>query len=246
MRLTSWTMAVFLAATPFCFAQSNRQSIPAQTTSGTGFTGAPYSGKETTVTEKILTDGTRTTETFVQLLWRDAEGRTRTEHIQHTDAGEEYRSVIITDPIGGVYLKWTIGLESAKKVMHIWPVAPHQRVTAPPPTGQPRTTQSDASQPGFHSETLPPQQINGVDAEGTRSCRTIQMDEESSHRVIEVTNENWISPDLRIVVRHIHDDPRTGRETTDLTDVVRGDPDPSLFQPPAGYQVVDHRQQGPQ
>jgi hypothetical protein len=68
MRLTSWTMAVFLAATPFCFAQSNRQSIPAQTTSGTGFTGAPYSGKETTVTEKILTDGTRTTETFVQLL----------------------------------------------------------------------------------------------------------------------------------------------------------------------------------
>jgi hypothetical protein len=246
IRVASWSIAVLLATAPVFFAQSTPQLIPLQTTSGKGFTGAPYSGKQTTVNEKILTDGTRTTETFVQLLWRDAEGRTRTEHIQHTDAGAEYRSVIITDPVGGVYLKWTIGLESAKKVTHIWPVTTAQRVTASPPASQPRTKQGDAPRPGFQSETLPAQQINGVDAEGTRWSRTIHMDEESSHRVIEVTNENWVSPDLRIIVRHIHDDPRTGRDTTEVTDVVRGDPDPSLFQLPAGYQVVDHRQQNPQ
>jgi hypothetical protein len=56
-----------------------------------------------------------------------------------------------------------------------------------------------------------------------------------------VINELWTSPDLRIIIRHNMDDPRTGTSTTNLTEVVRGDPDPSLFQPPEGYAVADHR-----
>jgi hypothetical protein len=128
--------------------------------------------------------------------------------------------------------------------MHIWPVTHVQRVMAPllasRPSAKPGVT---VSRPDFQSEILAPQEINGLYAEGSRWVRTIRLTEESTKRVIEVSNENWISPDLKIIVRHIHDDSRTGRTATDVTDVVRGESDPALFQAPQGYQVVDHRLQ---
>ena len=137
MRLASWSIATLLALAPVSFAQSTPQPVPLQTTSGTGFTGAPYSGKETTV--KVLADGTTLT-TFVEYLWRDAEGRTRRDLIRHDDAGEQYRDVIITDPVGGFYLKWEEGNPSARQVVNIWPVTPAQRVTTPPASAPPMPT----------------------------------------------------------------------------------------------------------
>lgn len=247
MRIASWFIAVLLTLAPVSIAQSapvaqqagvRRTAIPLQTTSGTGFSGAPYSGRATTVKEEVLTDGTRITETFVELLWRDAEGRTRRELIRHADSGAEYRSIIITDPVGGKYLKWNDNEEAASRVVSIWPVAPNQRVTAPPsPVNQGKVE----TRPDFRNEILTPQEINGVYAVGSHWVRSIRLEGEISNRVIEVTNELWISPELRIIMRHIHDDPRTGKEDTEVTEVVRGDPDPALFQAPEGYAVVDHR-----
>ena len=244
MHLASWSIAVLLTIAPVSFAQTTRQPVPLQTTSGTGFTGAPYSGKETTV--KVLADGTTLT-TFVEYLWRDAEGRTRRDLIRHDDSGEQYRDVIITDPVGGFYLKWEEGNPSARQIMHIWPVTPAQRVTAPPAAAPPTPPNPAAmvSTPGYKREILTPQYINGVYSEGMRTVHSFRLEGEASNRVIEVTNEMWISPDLRIIVRRIHEDPRSGTETTNVTDVVRGDPDPGLFQPPEGYDVVDHRVQHP-
>jgi len=242
MRLASWSIATLLALAPVSFAQSTPQPVPLQTTSGTGFTGAPYSGKETTV--KVLADGTTLT-TFVEYLWRDAEGRTRRDLIRHDDAGEQYRDVIITDPVGGFYLKWEEGNPSARQVVNIWPVTPAQRVTTPPASAPPMPTNPAAmvSTPNYRREILTRQYITGVYSEGTRTTHTFRLEGESSNRVIEVTNELWISPDLRIIVRRVHEDPRSGTETTNVTDVVRGDPDSGLFQAPDGYDVVDHRGQ---
>ena len=243
MRIALWSVALLVALTHVSFAQSRPEPVPLQTMSGTGFTGAPYSCKETTVKVQTLTDGTTTTETSVELLWRDAEGRTRRHIIRHADSGAEYGSIIITDPVAGIYLKWTTGDEATRRVVSIWPVTPAQRVTAPPPSGPAplATAGSTVSRPDFQREVLPSQDINGVFSEGTRTIRTIRLEGEIGNRVIEVMNELWISPDLKIIVRHIMDDPRTGTSTTNVTDVVRGDPDPSLFQAPEGYQVVDHR-----
>jgi hypothetical protein len=245
MRAATWSFAVCLAFAPVSFAQSRPQPVPLQTTSGTGFSGAPYSGKETTVKVQTLSDGTTTNETFVELVWRDALGRTRREMIRHADSGAEYRSIIITNPVGGIYLKWEEGNPSTRRVVSIWPVTPAQRVTAPPASVAPSPTNpaATASTPDFQREVLPPQEINGVYAEGTRTTRTIRLEGESSGRVIQVTNELWLSPDLKIIVRHIHDDPRSGTETTNVTGVVRGDPDPSLFLAPQGYETADHRVQ---
>jgi hypothetical protein len=167
--------------------------------------------------------------------------------IRHDDSGAEYGSIIITDPVAGIYLKWTSGDETTRRVVSIWPVTHAQRVTAPPASVPPSPANpvSMALMPDFRREVLTPQEINGVYAEGTRTTRTIRLEGESSGRVIHVINELWLSPDLRIIVRHIHDDPQSGTVTTNVTEVVRGDPEPSLFQAPQGYEVVDHRAENP-
>jgi hypothetical protein len=229
-------------------------SSPLQTTSGTGFTGAPYSGTETTVDIKTAADGTRYSNTNVMYLWRDAEGRTRQEHLEKSPSGIEIHSVIITDPIAGVYLKWSYGDESMPKVMTIQPLAERQRVRAPaanqyayattsqyaPSSGAPRSCGNGCT---VETERLAPQAINGVNSFGTRTTRTFKAGtaENGQSLVVTVTNELWISPDLAIIVRHINDDGRTGQSETDVTDVERVDPDPSLFAAPEGYQVRDMR-----
>ena len=216
------------------------QRTPLQTTSGTGFTGAPYSGRETTITEKTLTDGTTTSQTFVTLNWRDDEGRTRREMIRHTASGREYQSVLVTDPVAGVYLKWTAGDDTVQHVVHIWPGPKGTAPIASNPTPSPKAPPAPSPE-GLVRENLPAQTINGVSAEGTRTTRTIRLDEESTNRVIQVVNEIWISPDLKLIVRHISIDPRTGKTTTELTDVVKEIQNPALFRAPDGYSVVDHR-----
>jgi hypothetical protein len=50
--------------------------------------------------------------------------------------------------------------------------------------------------------------------------------------------ETWISTDLKVPVMVRISDPRSGTTTTQLTNVNRTEPDPSLFQAPADYKVV--------
>ena len=244
--------------TSFLFgAACSGQTLPAsplQTTSGTGFTGAPYSGKETSVDVKTAADGTRYTNTYVMYLWRDAEGRTRQERPEKSPSGIDIHSVIITDPVGGVYLKWSYGDESMPKVMTIWPLAERQQVRAPaanqyayatapqytPSSSAPRSCGNGCT---VETDRLSLQPINGIRAFGTRTTRTFKAGtaENGQDLVVTVANEVWLSPDLAIIVCHINEDPRTGRAETDVTDIVPGDPDPSLFAAPEGYEVRDMR-----
>jgi hypothetical protein len=56
-------------------------------------------------------------------------------------------------------------------------------------------------------------------------------------RPIVVVRETWTAPDLAMVVLSINDDPRTGVQTTELTDFDRNEPDPALFNVPEGYAI---------
>jgi len=40
------------------------------------------------------------------------------------------------------------------------------------------------------------------------------------------------------VIRQITDDPQQGKDDLELVTLLRGEPDPALFQPPEGYEVV--------
>jgi hypothetical protein len=92
------------------------------------------------------------------------------------------------------------------------------------------------------TEQLGQQSIEGVLVTGTRTTTTIATGKVGNDRPIVVMHEEWRSPELKIVVKTIDRDPRTGEQTMDLQKLVRTDPDVSLFQAPAGYKVQDMAQ----
>ena len=51
-------------------------------------------------------------------------------------------------------------------------------------------------------------------------------------------NERWYSDDLQALVKSSNNDPRFGLNTYELTNIEQGDPEPALFQPPAGYTIT--------
>lgn len=82
-------------------------------------------------------------------------------------------------------------------------------------------------------ESLGSQVIEGVSAEGVRNTRTIPAGAIGNEKPIVITSETWTSPDLQVVVLSKRTDPRFGETVYKLTDISRGEPDPSLFQPPS-------------
>ena len=81
-------------------------------------------------------------------------------------------------------------------------------------------------------ESLGTQVIEGVTAEGTRVTRTIPAGTIGNEKPLVITAETWRSAELQIVVLSKRSDPRFGETVYKLTDIRRGEPDPSLFQVP--------------
>jgi hypothetical protein len=97
--------------------------------------------------------------------------------------------------------------------------------------------------PGGHekfetkTEELGTRDFEGVSAEGIRKVTTIPAGAIGNERPIEITYERWYSKELDLVVYSKHSDPRFGDQTYRLTNIVRSEPDPSLFTVPTGYKM---------
>lgn len=88
-------------------------------------------------------------------------------------------------------------------------------------------------------ESLGRQNVEGVEAEGTRTTITIAAGAVGNERPIQIVSERWYSPELQTVVMTRHSDPRFGETTYRLTNISRAEPDHSLFEVPAGFSVID-------
>lgn len=97
------------------------------------------------------------------------------------------------------------------------------------------TTNAAQSKYDTKTEQLGSKNIEGVEAEGTRTVTTIPAGAIGNERPIETVYEKWYSKELQMVVMSKRTDPRFGEQTYRLTNIVRNEPDPSLFSVPAGY-----------
>ncbi|HSE18027.1 MAG TPA: hypothetical protein VLB46_13310 [Pyrinomonadaceae bacterium] len=88
-------------------------------------------------------------------------------------------------------------------------------------------------------QDLGKQNIEGVEAEGTRTTITIPAGEIGNERPIEIVSERWYSPELQLVVMTRHSDPRTGETTYKLTNINRAEPAKLLFEVPSDYTIKE-------
>jgi hypothetical protein len=93
-------------------------------------------------------------------------------------------------------------------------------------------------------ESLGSQVIEGVSCEGKRETRVIPAGAIGNERAIEITSETWTSPELHALVLRKRTDPRSGETTYRLTNIKRGEPDPSLFRVPEGFKSVSAEKPG--
>jgi hypothetical protein len=219
----------------------------------------PFSATQTTIREQTLTDGTVIRSSVEVQLWRDSEGRMRAESTLKSKSIDAPQSHIVAvwDPIKRTEISWISGSTRANfaTVLHLPELQLDGMmgalVSTPPPPGVIPRSQRTASTPAelsspanrassnLHTEALSQDTIAGLEVSGTRTTRVIPAGSIDNDRDFTVSSETWTSPELKIAVRQITDDPRTGKVTTELTNVDRSEPDPALFKPPAGYRLMD-------
>jgi hypothetical protein len=220
--------------------------------SGKTITGAPYSAEQVTEHVQTLADGNRIVNTTTTKVYRDSQGRTRTETTLPAFAGGPTPPVMVTiaDPVAGVtYILNSTGKTAQKLVFKPFN-GPQVKATAPLPPLPPLppvsgmgpvviTMPAGLPKADIKTEDLGKQEINGVMASGTRTTETIPAGAVGNEQPIQTTSERWFSPDLQMVVKAVHTDPRMGQTTETLTNLNRSEPDASLFQVPPDYTVVD-------
>jgi hypothetical protein len=213
---------------------------------GRTVTGAPYSGQEITEETQTLANGNVITRKVQVNVYRDSSGRVRTERTVpaghpapgQTAAQTGTRTIVtIHDPVAGV----SSALDATAKTARQVSIANFRGGNPAFQGGRGRGANGTSSDPNVVSETLPMQTINGVQATGTRVTRTIPAGQIGNAQPIQIVTETWHSPDLKVPVMVKTSDPRSGTRVTQLTNITRSEPDPSLFQIPSDYTVTQGR-----
>ncbi|HLG56322.1 MAG TPA: hypothetical protein VI485_13385 [Vicinamibacterales bacterium] len=207
---------------------------------------APYSADAVTTVTQALGDGTRIEQSVTARFYRDSEGRVRREQTIIGLAAQPQTTITISllpddgsaymlDPatrtarrvprLGALFVRTTGQGFSVREQFAF--VASPSWVT-PVSVGGDRATE----------ESLGTKQIDGVKAIGRRTTSTIPVGQIGNDRAIEITDERWESPELRLLVRSRHHDPRSGDVEYQLTNINRAEPPADLFMVPPDYTFV--------
>ncbi|MDR3703274.1 MAG: hypothetical protein P4L56_26745 [Candidatus Sulfopaludibacter sp.] len=200
---------------------------------------APYSAEMITESTQTLADGNHIRQSATARVFRDSEGRTRTEQslkgLGALAGNTNLPNVIfISDPVAGSTYALNPSAKTATKGGWMRPGR-----SGPPPAN--RAEQKGRRRSGDNAnvktESLGRQTIDGVAADGTRTTTTIPAGELGNEQPIQIVTERWYSPDLQTFVLSKRTDPRSGETITRLSGIARGEPAHSLFEVPADYKV---------
>jgi hypothetical protein len=225
----------------------------------------PYQAQAVTEIKQTLANGSHIAQTTTASVARDSDGRTvRIQKLStigpwksssDTSQGNPPTLTTIFDPVAQTHTDYT----SDSKVAHVLPLPkPLAGATAgslssfamvgpgPGAAGTGPMTFAvqghiDSAKTGVNlsakTESLGNKTIEGVPVTGTKTTNTIPMGMIGNDRDIVTTRETWYSPDLKLVIQSTQDDPRFGETTYSLTNIQQSDPNPTLFQIPAGYTI---------
>lgn len=227
--------------------------------------GQPYQAQAITEVKQTLADGTHITQTTTATLARDSDGRTvRVQKLttigpwksaSNSSQANAPTLTTIFDPVAQTHTDYN----SDSNVAHVLAV-PALRAKAQATGGaggfavfsagpggggsgnvafafKARAESGEAPSADVKTESLGDKDIDGIPVTGTKTTNTIPSGTIGNDKDIVITRETWYSPDLKLVLQSTQTDPRFGETTYSLTDVQRSEPDPALFQVPAGYTV---------
>jgi hypothetical protein len=207
---------------------------------GDGIQNAPYSAQSRFTSVKHLPDGAVIRSESGGSQSRDSKGRTYTAGEREWTYSEGDKRVLkkemlyrINNPVANTETRWDSSTKEAKVIQL-------------PPSALTEDNSSQGSDDdclvrmaalGAVVEKLGVKTINGAVAEGTRGSYTVRDGKSNRGQPRVVVHETWYCPELKIVVLETDDDPVDGKTSNELISIVRGEPDVTQYQPPAGYSI---------
>lgn len=206
-------------------------------------TGAPFSAVEVRQFQEHLGDGNVINRTSQTTLYRDSQGRTRTE-VTVTPAAstgkQPFTMITINDPVAGERHE----LDSSTMISRTIriPRAHPSSSTSGGSTSQSRPAgpAAQAARPSRPGAAIAKSDLgsavkNGVMATGSRETQVIAAGRIGNAQAITVTRESWYSTEIKRAVEVKVSDPQHGDSTTELTNLVVAEPSAALFTVPSGY-----------
>ena len=198
--------------------------------------GAPYSAVEVRTSQQVLAAGNTIQRQEQSNVYRDSQGRVRRETTRTGPDGQTQTRVTISDPVAGVVHQLDAKNKTAFTRSARFP-DPSQTGGAGRMRRMGAGRRPAGAEVNVKQETLAAQSMHGIMANGTRVTRTIPAGTIGNTLAIETVRETWISDELKVPLMTKVSDPRIGTTTTELTNISRSQPDPSLFQIPSDYTV---------
>jgi hypothetical protein len=233
------------------FYSQTLNATPAATDVLTGpvVTDAPFSADATTTVTQTLGDGTRIEQSTTAKFYRDRMGRVRREQtilgLGALNAGGNTQTISI-DPDPGDGTAYTLDpmTRTARRVPRMTlPAGIRLNVGGVVFQGSPAGARTGGPGPSVANrpteESLGTRQFEGVKAIGRKRTTIIPTGQIGNDRPIEITDERWESPELRMLVYSRNSDPRTGVVEYRLTNISRAEPPADLFMLPSDYTVSE-------
>ena len=217
----------------------------------------PYTAEFKTTEVQVLANGVTISNesTFTQA--RDGQGRYyRSDSGMSRDGHPPVTRFHISDPVAGTETRWdsqgkkaTVYQLPPEDQRHgcwqsesgdskwSYPLAPQQKPAETATEVRAPVAIPAVSDQAVH-ENLGTDVLQGLQVHGNRTITTIPAGQAGNDQPLVRTSETWLSDEYRLQVRWINDDPQHGKTTRELVAFTPGEPDPSLFQPPQGFEVV--------
>jgi hypothetical protein len=202
----------------------------------------PYTAEYKITSVKTLVNGTTITHESTETVALDSQGRRMTSTTSVPISGDQtpITRVTVFDPVARTSSNWTVPGQKATVMQMPAPGAPRSGCA---PAATAAVIPSSAVQyEKPRVEDLGTETIQGVEARGRRTTYTTPAGTIGNDAPLVRTTETWtaIASGLRgLVARSVIDNPQSGKSARELTNFTQAEPDPSLFQLPEGYEIVN-------
>jgi hypothetical protein len=201
----------------------------------------PYTAEFKITRVQTLADGSTLTHESTEMVARDSQGRWMSvgTSIPLTEDQSPRSNVNVSDPVARTHSYWLVPGQKATVINMPEAGATRTSCAAPGVPSVSATAETQRAKPVV--EELGTQTIEGLEVRGRRVTHKYPAGSIGNSEELVRSDETWYSaaPELQgILVRQISDDAQTGKITREMFKFTPGDPDPSMFQPPADYEVV--------
>ena len=187
---------------------------------------APFSATLVLESQRIWPDGSSQIRRTINLIARDAQGRTHNETRrlmpEYFHGSPELMSVRIFDPLTHIRIVYDPALHIARRQF----VPKEPSTTALP-------------NPSVGIQDLGTTTLNGLQARGTRRTEIVPDYKSETGETVKIEDETWYSQDLHLNLLIRHSDSRVGVETVGVSNLKREEPPASMFQVPPGYRILN-------